>query len=143
MEFHFFVQVELLTARNCDLIAARNPELLSRGLRLVVGIAFNGAQRRIQPHGLLEPGGRCVETSDDVIAIILRNTATGCQALKSDGIDMARQHYPAKAVVFGGPHFKIKPGSPPSLCYGVAAVAFFAPKRRLGPPGFEPGTKGL
>jgi hypothetical protein len=93
LEFHFFVQVELLIARSCDLIAARNPELLSRALRLVVGIAFSGAQRRIQPHGLLEPGGTCVETSDDVIAIIFRNTAAGCQALKSNGIDMARQHY--------------------------------------------------
>jgi hypothetical protein len=110
---------------------------------LVVGIAFSGAQRKIQPHGLLEPGGTRVETSDDVIAIILRNTATGCQALKSNGIDMARQRYPAKAAVVGGPHFKIKTRQPPALCYGVAAVAFFAPKRRLGPPGFEPGTKGL
>jgi hypothetical protein len=58
-----------------------------------VEIACDGAQRRIQPHGLLEPGGTCVETSDDVIAMILRNTAAGCQALKSNGIDMAQQRY--------------------------------------------------
>jgi hypothetical protein len=76
---YVFVQVELF---DCDLVAARNPELLSRGLRLVVEIACDGAQRRIQPHGLLEPGGTCVETSDDVIAIILRNSAAGCQAFK-------------------------------------------------------------
>ena len=48
-----------------------------------------------------------------------------------------------QAVVFGAPREKLK-NSPPSLRYGVAAFAFrCAPKRRLGPPGFEPGTKGL
>ena len=48
-----------------------------------------------------------------------------------------------QAVAFEAPTEKLK-HSPPSLRYGVAAFAFrFAPKRRLGPPGFEPGTKGL
>jgi hypothetical protein len=31
------------------------------------GIVLSGLPAKVQPHGLLEPGQRCVETSGDVI----------------------------------------------------------------------------
>jgi hypothetical protein len=35
----------------------------------------------VQPHGLLQPGQRCVETSDDVIEEVFTSSATVCRAL--------------------------------------------------------------
>jgi len=37
------------------------------GLQVDLEIALNGVSAKIQPYELLQPGQRCVETSDDVI----------------------------------------------------------------------------
>jgi len=36
------------------------------GLQLNLEIALGGVPAKVQPHGLLQPGQRCVETSGDV-----------------------------------------------------------------------------
>jgi len=48
-----------------------------------VKITIVEGDRRRHDVALAEPGGRCVETSDDVIDIIRGITSGGCQASKS------------------------------------------------------------
>jgi hypothetical protein len=43
------------------------------------GIALSGLPAKVQPHGLLEPGQRCVETSGDVICLGFMKLAGKCQ----------------------------------------------------------------
>ncbi len=64
---------------NCNPVPKRNREPSSQGalnsdltsadlgLQVGLGIALNDVSAKIQPLGLLQPGRRCVETSDDVI----------------------------------------------------------------------------
>jgi hypothetical protein len=50
------------------------------GLRFVCrGIALSGLPAKVQPHGLFEPGQRCVETSGDVICLGFMKRAGKCQ----------------------------------------------------------------
>ena len=44
------------------------------GLQLDLEIALSGVPAKVQPHGLLQPGRRCVETSGDVIKTFLPST---------------------------------------------------------------------
>jgi hypothetical protein len=45
------------------------------------GIALSGLPAKVQPHGLLEPGRRCVETSGDVICLAFMKRSEKCQHL--------------------------------------------------------------
>jgi len=55
--------------RNFSSRGALNSGLASAdsGLQLDLEIALSGVSAKVQPHGLFQPGRRCVETSDDVI----------------------------------------------------------------------------
>jgi hypothetical protein len=44
-------------------------------------IALSGVSANAQPHGLLQPGRRCVETSDDVTNFPLKPFSNECRAL--------------------------------------------------------------
>src|SRR5205814_3646405 len=52
---------------------------LTRGSSLDLEIALGGVPAKDQPHGLFSPADRCVETSDDVIAVRLLNPRHSCQ----------------------------------------------------------------
>src|ERR1700730_9539300 len=94
----FFVQVGLLTALQLLSSSARNQEPPSRGalnsgltsddsgLQLDLEIALSGFPAEVQPHGLLQSGRRCVETSGDVIKRALISPAKKRQALFSGPI---------------------------------------------------------
>ena len=69
----FFIVSELIPFRaepGTILTRRRSEERLTSadsGLQLDLEIALSGVPAKVQPHGLLQPGRRCVETSDDVI----------------------------------------------------------------------------
>jgi hypothetical protein len=46
-------------------------------------IALSDASAKVQPHGLLQPGRRCVETSGDVIENGFMPSGKICRALSS------------------------------------------------------------
>jgi hypothetical protein len=46
------------------------------GLQLNLEIALSGVSAKVEPHGLLQPGRRCVETSGDVIKATFTSPAT-------------------------------------------------------------------
>jgi hypothetical protein len=54
---------------------------LSRGSNWLLEIALSGFPAKDQPHGLLQPGRRCVETSGDVIELLIERLPNKCRAL--------------------------------------------------------------
>src|SRR5947208_3721114 len=91
--FSFCVEAGLLNCINCNPVprgtrnhssrGALNSVLTSAnsGLQLDLEIALSGVSAKVQPHGLLQPGRRCVETSDDVIEEAFTIIAAICRAL--------------------------------------------------------------
>ena len=55
---------------NCDSFSADS------GLQLDLEIALGGVSAKVQPHEQTQLGRRCVETSGDVIEIVLNNCLT-------------------------------------------------------------------
>src|SRR5260370_40575333 len=53
---------------------------LDSGLPLDLEIALGGVSAKIQPHGLLQPGRRCVETSGEVIEQVPDRPQNHCRA---------------------------------------------------------------
>src|SRR6266480_7210792 len=51
---------------------------LTRGLQLDLEIALSSVPAKVQPHELLQPGRRCVETSDNVIKDDFTSTPDSC-----------------------------------------------------------------
>ena len=45
----------------------------------LAGIALGGLPAKVQPHEQTQPGRRCVETSDDVTVLGLRERCEKCQ----------------------------------------------------------------
>ncbi len=50
------------------------------GLQLVLEIALSDVSAKVQPHGLLQPGRRYVETSGDVIKGVPNKSKNNCRA---------------------------------------------------------------
>ena len=85
--FIVFVEAGLLNCINCNPVprGTRNhPDEASEkfaslqtdsGLQLDLEIALSGVSAKVQPHGLIQPGRRCVETSGDVIEGTFTSTA--------------------------------------------------------------------
>src|SRR5207237_4010279 len=91
--FQAFVEARLLNCINCNPVppeTRNHPDEASEkfaslqthsGPQLDLEIALSDVSAKVQPHELLQPGRRCVETSGDVIKDASTASARICRAL--------------------------------------------------------------